>query len=232
VALVALAARARRDPGTTALLALPFVIAFGVAALRLYPLGASRHSAWLFPTASAALWLPLARIKPASSRWILLLLTILLPIWALSTHRYLVSGIPRADRKEELLRGLLSTLARRVGPSDVVFVDKQTASLLRWYLPGQPVTTAPASSVFRREKLGTLNVWVSRIWLLDAPTFVRELLLLRKEAGLSPGHRVWVVHAGSRSSLLPQLVSAYPGAPVTFPAGFGNSLWMFQIALP
>lgn len=232
VALIALAVRARRDPGTTALLALPFVVAFFAAAMRIYPLGPTRHSLWLFPAASAALWLPLARMKPAASRWILRLLAILLPVWAFSMHGYLMSGIPRADRKDEHLQGLLSMLSRRVGPSDVVFVDKQTATLLRRYLPGPPLTAGPAHSAFGRETPGGMNVWVSQTWLLDAPTFVSELTLLRMEAGLAPGQRVWVVNAGSRSSLLPDLVSAYPGAPVTFPAGFGNSIWMFRIALP
>ena len=232
VALVAPAARARTDPGTTFLLALPFLVAFAAAALTLYPLGASRHSAWLLPTASAALCLPLAWIKPAASRWILPTLAALLPIWALTAHSSLISSIPRTDRKYENLEGLLSTLSQRVDPSDVVFIDKQTASLLRRYLPGSLTAAAPPTSAFQRETLGGMNVWVSRIWLLDAPTFVRELTLLRKEAGLAEGQRVWVVNAGSAAALLPQLVSAYPGAPVTFPAGFGKSLWMFQIALP
>lgn len=232
VALVAPAARARTDPGTTFLLTLPFLVAFAAAALRLYPLGASRHSAWLLPTASAALCLPLARIKTAVLRWILPTLVALLPIWALTAHRSLISSIPRADRKYELLQGLLSTLSQRVGPSDVVFVDLQTANLLRRYLPGPPITAARANSTFRHETLGGMNVWVSRIWLLDAPTFVRELPLLRKEAGLAEGQHVWVVNAGSGAALLPQLVSAHPEAPITFPARFGYSLWMFQIALP
>ncbi len=232
VALVALAARARKDPGTTFLLALPFLVAFAAAALRFYPLGASRHSAWLLPTASAALCLALAWIKPAASRWILVTLAALLPIWALTANHSLISSIPRADRKNENLQGLLSALSQRVDPSDVVFVDSQTVTLLRRYLSGSPLNAAGANPAFRRETLGGMNVWVSRAWMLDATTFVRELGLLRKEAGLAEGQRIWVVNGGSAATLLPQLVSAYPKAPVTFPTRFGYSLWMFQIALP
>jgi len=235
VAVVALAVRARRDVRPALLLGLPFLAAFAAAALRLHPLGASRHSAWLLPAAAAALSLPFAHLRPATSRRAVSVLAAGAALWAFTAPRSTLSAIPRASRGTDQMDALVAAISRRAEPEEPLFVDTQTYVLLRRYLARTPLPPGPprdAAELLRKEEIAGRTVWVSRTWLHDDPSFVREIRLLREVSGLEPGHSVRVVNGGSASRLLPQLARAFPTAPVTDPAGFGGSLWTFRIALP
>jgi len=235
VAVVALALRARRNAGTALLLALPFLAAFAAAALRLHPLGASRHSAWLFPAAAAALALPLAYLRPVATRRAVPVLAAGAALWAITAPRSTLSAIPKGSRGTDQMDALVATLSLRAEPEEPFFVDTQTYVLLRRYLARSPLPAGPsrgAAELLRKEEIAGRTVWVSRTWLHDASSFVREIRLLREVSGLAPGRSVRVVNGGSASRLLPQLARAFPTAPVRDPAGFGGSLWTFRIALP
>lgn len=232
-AVVILLARARRDPATAALLAAPFVVAGVAAALRAYPLGATRHSVWMLPAAIAVLVLPLGSVGPAGRRWLPPVLAALIAAWASHAPRSTLSGIPRAARREAQMAGLLDAVSERVRPDDLVFVDQQTAVLLRRYLGGGPRADAPADEPFRTETLGHMrNVRASRTWIHTAPVFVRELVALREEGAVRPGEPVWVVHGGSGAQLPLELRAAYPRAPLFDVAGFGGFLWLFRVPVP
>lgn len=231
VAFLALALRARKDAQTAVLLLAPFLVAFAASALRAYPLGATRHSAWLLPAAATALVLPLSGLGRSALSWVVPCLAVAAPVWAATAPRSSLSTIPYADRKSELMSGLTGTLERQVGPGDVVLVDRQTAALLHRYLPAS--SAAPVSAgAFRRERPGGLDVRVSRDWLHEIDGFEADLERLGKEPDLTPDRRVWVVNAGAEARLLAQLLDAGRGGSITSATRFGGRISVFRVEVP
>jgi 4-amino-4-deoxy-L-arabinose transferase-like glycosyltransferase len=233
LAVTTVAVLARKDPAFALLLASPFAVALGLSALRLYPFGPSRHSAWMLPTVAATIALPLSRLGTRAARLALPFLAIVAAAWSFAPDRYYLSAIPRSDRMQEQMEALVAAISQQIAPSDVVFVDDQTVTLLQRYTGGWDPSGPPRGRAkFRREKLGGLKVWASTTWVFDAPLFARELTELKGEAGIQDGQRVWIVQAGSRAELLPELRSFLSDAPISDAASFGGALWLFRISVP
>jgi len=185
-----------------AMLVSGFLVAMLAALLNLYPLGGSRHCAYLLPFAAGGVGLAASGLSRSWPRVAGAVLILLMPLWLLTTRP--------ANDPAQLGRGAMRDALEFVDalpPEDVLLVDFQTSCLLRYYWRDRP---------FRREsritgglddvRFGKRRVAASSwgVWVLDAKTLVPLTLRLEKATGGPRTHGLWLMSTAWPKRYLPQ----------------------------
>ncbi|HTW58112.1 MAG TPA: glycosyltransferase family 39 protein [Terriglobales bacterium] len=222
------AAKRPRPRQLALLLGLPFVVSWGVALAGLYPLGATRHDAFLAPFALAGVCVGIAQSTPAKDWTKALIIVLCLAVCNLFPAP--PPPIRARDQSAALMKNAVTYLRESARPGSVFFTDYESGLLLGYYLCGHGVVQIfPSPQPLAGADCGAYRVLATSFhdWKFTAATFPAEFTSASKM--LSPGAEVWLFYAGwindSAPAMKPQL--AQYGCPA--PKNFGENILICRL---
>jgi hypothetical protein len=215
------------------LLIAPFAINAIAALAGLYPLGGTRHNAFLILFVIAGISLLLGRLAGRRLDAILLAAVIVVPIW----HRTVAipaSEYRPSDQKRELMVGAVDYIRDSIPVGSLLFVDWQTAVLLGYYLGRDQIATQFLTGSTPRDSFlelhcGGYRVVSHPLWAFTPNDFWSGLRAMKQHYGLEASTRVWVVNGGRRARLSRDLAERYPQHAYPGLRAFGRDLSVFQV---
>ncbi len=210
------------------LLGVPFLVSWGVALAGLYPLGATRHDAFLAPFAIAGAAVGIVGVLPGSS-WIKSVAIVL----CLTFCNLFPAPPPPMRAKDQLnarMTDAVTYLQASVPPGSALLTDYESGLLLGYYFCGRGVVQVfPPLQPLAKANCGDDTVLATsfRDWKFTADTFPGELASATKM--LSPGTEVWLFYAGWINDTSPAMkkVLAQYGCPA--PEKFGENILVCRL---
>ena len=229
--------RAKPSPRMLALLiGLPFLVSWGVALAGLYPLGATRHDAFLAPFALTGACIGIAAWIPVRN-WIrALALVVCLGICNLFPAP--PPPIRARDQAKTGMRDAVSYLRASAAPGSVLLADYESGLLLGYYFCGHGVVQVfPPAQPFDRADCGPYRVLSTSFhdWKFVADNFPAELTqadqFARSNEMLTPDMQVWLFYAGWINDSAPSMKKELVGYGCADPKNFGENILVCRINL-
>jgi len=214
------------------LLILPFAVTCSAALSSVYPYGGPRHSAFLIPFALAGVSVSLARLlKHRLALGISAAVIVVLICNVFASHRE--PYISRQDQSLAHMHDAMKFIHSQTAPGDLLFVDRQTNLLLRFYLCEQnPGMLDVSVKGFRSyECSGHRVIMPDKTGpnIFAAPSFSQEWQALVSSYHLRPGTHVWVTQMGWNTLLATEL-QAYPEFHLA-PHFFGRHIQILDLTV-
>jgi hypothetical protein len=217
---------------TTLLLFSPFLVSWAVAAAGLYPYGRTRHSIFLAMFGIAGMTIAIEAICRRRTGRMLAFAAGIVLLCQISRAQPWLDMLPLADRRHELMDQAVQLIQTKVGPTDVVYVDKATEFQVRRYLCGpEPIPIDRSVSGFESFQCRGVRV-VSSFPKDDAvlaATFPEKWKEMAHAFGLKSGSKVWVVEGGWITGFAEMLRTRYPQLPILDVHHFGHYLEIFDL---
>jgi hypothetical protein len=229
--------QARPSPRMLALLMVcPFLVSWAVALAGLYPLGATRHDAFLAPFMLTGICLGIAGWVPARN-WTKALAVVI----CLGICNFFPAPPPpiRArDQSKPLMRDAMSYLRSNAAPGSLLVADYESGLLLGYYLCGHGVVQVfPPTQPFARAACGPYRVLATSFheWKFVADTFPSELEAASQFAGdnqmLTPNTQVWFFYAGWINDSGPAMKKELALHGCAIPQNFGENIFLCRLSL-
>ncbi|MGA8151714.1 MAG: glycosyltransferase family 39 protein [Terriglobales bacterium] len=205
--LAAVLTRRAKVPRVIALLIIsPFVVGFTAAVLHVFPFAGSRHQTYLLPFLAAGISAGLLWLQRAQAISLLLLGTLLVPLWAART----APDNSRRILPKGGMTAAIEYIRRMIPPGTPVFVDYETRHVLRYYLARNDPrldTLLPNSEV--EESLGGYRVVIPKeyVWAFRPNDVLEQVNESAGALGVAPGSPLWII---TTAWLDPSLASRLP----------------------
>jgi hypothetical protein len=216
------------------LLGLPFVVNWGLALAGFYPLGATRHDAFLAPFVIAGVCVGIAAWIPARNSFkyagiaLCLILCNLFPAPPPPIHA--------RDQAAARMHDAISYLRASAPPGSAIFADYESGLLLGYYLCGHGVVQifSPARP-FSAADCGPNTVLATSFheWKFLARTFPGELAdatrFAKANGTLGPGTQIWFFYAGWINDSAPGLKKELGQSGCPDPKSFGENILVCRL---
>ena len=212
------------------LLVLPFVVNWGISLAGLYPLGATRHSAFLAPFAVAGACLGIASVRTRTS---IKAVTLILALMVCNVFPAPPPPIRAKDQSLALMKDAVASMRASIPAGSVFLTDYESGLLLGYYLcghgvvqifpPQQPLASAPCGKY-------TVLATSFRDWKFTADTFPAQLTSARQST--SPNKEVWLFYAGWINDSAPALQGELARFGCPAPQAFGENILIWRLENP
>ncbi len=185
------------------LLGLPFVVNWAVSLAGLYPLGATRHSAFLGPFVIAGACLGISRM-PGGQRW--KIAAILLALVICNFFPAPPPPIRAKDQSATLMKDAVAYMHASVPAGSAILADYESGLLLGQYFCGHGVVQVfPPQRPIARAGCGQYAVIATsfRDWKFTADTFPAQFAQANNLR--TPGTEIWLFYAGWINDSAPAL---------------------------
>ena len=212
------------------LLILPFAVNCAAALAAVYPYGGTRHSAFLLPFVFAGIGLAMAHLvnyRLALGISTAIGLVLLCNLFASHREPY----ISRQDQSITHMQDAMGFIHNQIAAQDVIFADRQTNLMLRFYL----CEKSPGMLDLSVKGFRSYDCAGHRIIMPDSSganvfrprNFSQEWMALVTNYNFRPGTRIWVTQMGWNTHLATQL-EALPGFHLA-PHSFGQNIQIFDL---
>jgi len=207
------------------LLILPFVTNWAAALAGLYPLGATRHSAFLAPFAITGACIGISRLI-AVREWIKQL-TLLACLALCNFFPAPPPPIHPRDQARALMQDATSYLGATAKPGAVFLADYESGLLLGYYVCGHGVVQvfSPVKPMAEAE-CGRYRVIATsdREWKFSADTISARMDGASRNFGLTSNAEVWLFYAGWINDSAPALTVKLKELGCAEPQKFGQNI--------
>lgn len=222
VALVGLC-RQRRY-ALAALLATPILVAWAGVGLS-HPFGRTRHTAILSLVVASGVAIGTELVLRRRT----VLVALALPVVMTVTGWPDVNDIAPSRHRRESMLAAIRYLQTVVPPDGVLFTDRETGLILRYYLRDDQ-HPLPNWQLLREVQLGNLYMVANRNWdFADAETFAADLAWLRQLLGNGSNRPIWIADGGSTAVLRPDLLRRYPKLTLPEARTFDGAVDVFRL---
>jgi uncharacterized membrane protein len=214
------------------LLAVPFLVSWGVAIAGLYPLGATRHDAFLAPFVILGACVGIAGWIPARNRTKRIAIVFVIII-ALAICNFLPAPSPPIRAKNQsaaLMRESVSYLRASAPVGTIFLTDYESGLLLGYYLCGHGVVQVfPPLQPFSIADCGSYKVVATSFhdWKFLADTFPAKFADATKS--MPPSTEVWLFYAGWINDSAPALKQELRQFGCTAPKSFGENILVCRL---
>jgi 4-amino-4-deoxy-L-arabinose transferase-like glycosyltransferase len=179
------------------LLTLPFVAVWGAALAGIYPYVGSRHTAFLFPFAIAAVSFSLASVY-GQKLWATVLLAALLVTASNTSGKTFEPYITKENQSRALMTAAMTYMRQSIPRNEAILTDYQSGLMAVYYFcgPREIVPINTFNGIHFKVNCNGHSIISSRAWLVLPDAFPVEFQKLARAAGLKAGDRVWVFQAG------------------------------------
>jgi hypothetical protein len=221
------------SPRTLALLlVLPFVTSWGAALAGLYPLGATRHSAFLAPFAITGACIGVARLI-AVREWIKQL-TLLASLAVCNFFPAPPPPIHPRDQDRARMQEAASYLRAEAKPGAVFLADYESGLLLGYYVCGHGVVQVfPPLKPMAEAECGRYRVIATsdREWKFLADTIPSRVDEATRNFALASNTEVWIFYAGWINDSAPALTVKLAALGCSAPKKFGENILACRLKL-
>ncbi len=212
------------------LLGVPFLVTWGLALAGLYPLGATRHDAFLAPFAltgtavGIAAFIPVRNWMKATGIVICLAVCNLFPAPP--------PPIRAQDQSKARMKSALTYLRGSVPPGSVFLTDYESGLLLGYYLCAHGVVQIfPPPQPLASADCGAYTVLATSFhdWKFTADTFPSEFAGASEM--LAPGAEVWLFYAGWINDSAPAVKKELADFGCQAPKGFGENILVCRLTV-
>jgi len=210
------------------LLALPFVVNWAVSLAGLYPLGATRHSAFLAPFVIAGAALGLSRLPGGPQ---LKALAVVLALAICNLFPAPPPPIRAKDQSAALMKDAVAYLRASAPAGSAILTDYESGLLLGYYFCGHGVVQVfPPQLPIARTGCGQYAVIATsfRDWKFAADTFPAQFAAANKLR--TPGTEVWLFYAGWINDSAPALKKELEQFGCPTPRAFGENILVCRLA--
>jgi hypothetical protein len=218
------------------LLVVPFLVSWGVALAGLYPLGATRHDAFLAPFVVLGACLGIAGWIPAKNwtkaKFVAIVLVFVLAMAICNFFPAPPPPIRAKDQSMALMREAMSYLRVSVPTGTTFFTDYESGLLLGYYLCGHGVVQIfPPLQPLSSANCGSYTVVATSFhdWKFLADTFPGEFADATKAISRSP--EVWLFYAGWINDSAPALKQGLRQFGCPAPKSFGENILVCQLTV-
>jgi hypothetical protein len=212
------------------LLGLPFLASWGLALAGLYPLGATRHDAFLAPFAITGVCVGIAAWIPCQHSMTALGIAICLAVCNLFPAP--PPPIRAKDQSRRLMQNAMTYLRASAPPGSALFTDYESGLLLGDYLCGHGVVQIfPPSQPLASANCGAYTVVATSFhdWKLTADKFPGALTGASKM--LTPQAEVWFFYAGWINDSAPAMKQELAQFGCPAPEGFGENIIVCRLTV-
>ena len=206
-----------------ALLVTPILVAWAGVALA-HPFGRTRHTAILSLVVASGVAIGTELVLRRRTRLLIAVLPVVMTVTGWPDVNDIAPGRHRRDSMLAAIRYLQTV----VPPDGVLFTDRETGLILRYYLRDeQPL---PNWQLLREVQLGNLYMVANRNWDFgDAETFADDLAWLRQLLGTGSNRSIWIADGGSTIVLRPDLLRRYPQLTLPEARTFDGAVDVFRL---
>jgi len=210
---------------------LPFAINCGLAIARRYPYGGTRHSVFLAMFAIAGISVFLVQISRRIPGLVTTVAFIVVACYAFGFHHQ--PYMTREDQSRVQMDQALEFIRSQIPAADPIFTDYQASLMLGCHLCRHPAPgeiTAPGFHEFScagHKVIATSG----RVWMFTEETFPESWDELVAKYRLTSGSRIWVVHMGWGSSVIPRLQIARDDLRPARSQSFGRNISVFEMTV-
>jgi len=212
------------------LLALPFIVNWAVSLGGLYPLGATRHSAFLAPFAIAGACLGIASFPARTS---VKTVVLVLALGVCNLFPAPPPPIRARDQSSARMKSAVIYLRSSVPAGSVFLTDYESGLLLGYYLCGHGVVQIfPPQQSLASAPCGEYTVLATsfRDWKFTADNFPAQLA--GASGALPSGKEVWLFYAGWINDSAPALKRELARFGCPAPQAFGEDILVCRLATP
>ena len=212
------------------LIALPFLVNWGVSLAGLYPLGATRHSAFLAPFAIAGICFGLGWVPGRDS---IKCGGVVLCLVVCSLFPAPPPPIRAKDQSAARMRGAVAYLQAAAKPGTTILTDYESGLLLGYYGCGNGVVQIfPPQQPLAQAQCGQYSVLATsfRDWKFVADTFPGQFANAQKK--MSPAAEVWLFYAGWINDSAPAMRKELALFGCGSPKMFGENILVCRLTTP
>lgn len=210
------------------LIAVPLLVNWIASLAALYPLGATRHNAFLAPFAIAGAciginWLPARNSLKCAALSLCLAVCNLFPAPP--------AAIRSKDQSKALMASAIAHLQASAPAGSTILTDYESGLLLGYYLCGHSVVQVfPPQQPMARAQCGPYSVEATsfRDWKFVANTFPAHFANAAKN--LKPGTELWLFYSGWINDSAPALRKELPQFGCPAPQTFGENILVCKLS--
>jgi len=213
-------------------LLLPFAINCGLAVARRYPYGGTRHSVFLamFGIAGISVFLvQISRRIPAVA--VALAAFVVVACYAFGFHHQ--PYMTREDQSSFQMDHAVEFIRSQIPAADPIFTDYEASLMLGYHLCRHPAPGEITDPGFHEFSCAGHKIIATsgRVWMFTEETFPESWDELVARYRLKPNSRVWVVHMGWGSSVIPRLQIARDDLRLEGSQLFGRNISVFTMTV-
>jgi len=208
---------------------LPFVANLVASVFKIYPYGGTRHILYLSLFAFIGIGYLLGRWFEKRLQLILILGSILIPLWIIFSQKPEQFIKPKNQRLVQM-RQAKEYIESYLPKDDVIFTDYQTNVMLGYYLAQKEILPlATFQNGFLQSSYDGYKFITSDIWTFNVANFLAQFRRLVSNFKLDSTGPIWIVDAGWGWNLRDELINAYPGFPFLRQGAYGDNISIFQL---